>query len=1064
MATDAADTTNTSQLRKFQGLLRELFQFDCADLDFGIYRIMNHKRDVVERFVDEKLPAAVAAELDTGAVSQQDQAAAQLKELAARIREDYGADAIGPDGELAQHVDRERPIFQRYLEARAATSGGTDRAAAEAAVYNHLHTFFSRYYEDGDFISKRRYGRNQRYAIPYNGEEVYLHWANSDQYYVKTEENFRDYDWTAPNGVAVRFRLADANIEQNNVKGDKRFFVPRSRETRYDADARVVTIPFEYRPLNAAESTRYGNRNQQDNIIKEAVCAIPKRLEAHTEAVDALTGEHRRNPSATLRAGSSPSRGKGVAISRLRHHLLRYTRKNDSDFFIHKDLSGFLTRELDFYLKNEVLNIDDLVATGERLAEGRFQQMRLIKSIGGKIIDFLAQIEDFQKRLWEKRKFVTDVQYCVTLANVDAAFHDEIVANDAQWAEWRDLLGVDDSQRNAAFLRDNPTLPLDTAHFDAAFTDRLLASFDDLDGMTDGLLVHSENWQALRLLEEKYRRGVKCIYIDPPYNTDASAILYKNGYKDASWLSLIANSLHVGKALLRDDAIFCSAIDDEESSLLRLVLADQFVKQLGIVVVRSNPAGRKSRGRFTPTHEYAMFFGNAGATPGPLKKTDRELDRYPLSDEGGPYAWNNLIRHGSNDRREDRPHQFYPIYVGKNNRIRVPKMEWDPISQENLVLERPRASETPVYPVRTEQDGTVIQKNWHRGWESIKAMPQSDYRVRRHKGRPINNSIDIDFKIRPDMSALPRTWWDDSRYASANRGAKAIKDLFGSTDFSFAKAPGLVEDCIRASGADKTSHVLDYFAGSGTTAHAVINLNREDGGERKFILVEMGDYFDTVLLPRVKKVTYSPEWKDGKPKRKANEEEASRSPRIVKYMRMESYEDALDGIQFDEKLGRMALEERLGEEYLLKYVLKYETKQSRTLLNVMDLDNPFGYRLRARANGSDRELNANVAETFNYLLGLNVRTRHVYDDNGRRYLVYRGETRESPGREVAVIWRDTRGWSVDDAERDRRFVKEQGLADGADDVYVNAPCIQKGAKPVEPLFHARMFAGVSPLP
>ena len=476
MTTDAADTADTGQLRKFQALLRDLFQFDCADLDFGIYRIMNHKRDVVERFVSENLPAAVAAELDTGALRDQGQAATRLADLEQQVRKVLGPDAIGPDGELAE-VYRQSKIGQDYLEARAATSGGTDRAAVEAAVYNHLHTFFSRYYEDGDFISKRRYGRNQRYAIPYNGEEVYLHWANSDQYYVKTEENFRDYDWNAPNGVSVRFRLADANIEQNNVKGDKRFFVPRARETRYDADARVVTIPFEYRPLNGAESTRYRNRNQQDNIIKEAVCAIPKRLEAHTEAVDALTGEHRRNPSATPRAGSSPSRGKGDAVSRLRHHLLRYTRKNDSDFFIHKALSGFLTRELDFYLKNEVLNIDDLVAAGERLAEGRFQQMPLIKSIGGKIIDFLAQIEDFQKTLWEKRKFVTDVQYCVTLAHVDAAFHDEITANDAQWAEWRDLLGVDDSRRNPAFLRDNPTLPLDTAHFGAGFTDRLLASF-----------------------------------------------------------------------------------------------------------------------------------------------------------------------------------------------------------------------------------------------------------------------------------------------------------------------------------------------------------------------------------------------------------------------------------------------------------------------------------------------------------------------------------------------------------------------------------------------------------
>ena len=99
----------------------------------------------------------------------------------------------------------------------------------KSEIYNHLWTFFSRYYEEGDFISKRRYSRNERYAIPYNGEEVYLHWANSDQYYVKTDEHFRNYDWKV-NDVAVRFRLDNANVEQNNVKGERRFFLPLVRQ------------------------------------------------------------------------------------------------------------------------------------------------------------------------------------------------------------------------------------------------------------------------------------------------------------------------------------------------------------------------------------------------------------------------------------------------------------------------------------------------------------------------------------------------------------------------------------------------------------------------------------------------------------------------------------------------------------------------------------------------------------------------------------------------------------------------------------------------------------------
>ncbi len=121
-----------------------------------------------------------------------------------------------------------------------------------AGIYNRLYQFFRRYYQDGDFISQRRYSSSQRYAIPYNGAEVYLHWANRDQYYVKSDAHFRNYDWNAPNGIAVRFRLDNANVEQNNVKGEMRFFLPLSENARWDDDARAITIPFEYRPHLAA--------------------------------------------------------------------------------------------------------------------------------------------------------------------------------------------------------------------------------------------------------------------------------------------------------------------------------------------------------------------------------------------------------------------------------------------------------------------------------------------------------------------------------------------------------------------------------------------------------------------------------------------------------------------------------------------------------------------------------------------------------------------------------------------------------------------------------------------
>ena len=163
----------------------------------------------------------------------------------------------------------------------------------------------------------------------------------------------------------------------------------------------------------------------------------------------------------------------------------------------------------------------------------------------------------------------------------------------------------------------------------------------------------------------------------------------------------------------------------------------------------------------------------------------------------------------------------------------------------------------------------------------------------------------------------------------------------------------------------------------------MIKLNREDGGRRKFILVELGDYFDTVLLPRIKKVTFTPEWKDGKPKRLATREEADRSPRIVKVVRLESYEDALNNLETRRTEKQQLLldapeaqgADGLREQYILRYLLGVETLGSPSLLNVRDFTDPTAYKLKVKRPGSDEscEVNVDLLETFNWLIGLTVR-------------------------------------------------------------------------------------------
>lgn len=262
-------------------------------------------------------------------------------------------------------------------------------------------------------------------------------------------------------------------------------------------------------------------------------------------------------------------------------------------------------------------------------------------------------------------------------------------------------------------------------------------------------------------------------------------------------------------------------------------------------------------------------------------------------------------------------------------------------------------------------------------------------------------------------------------------------------------------ELIGAASDDSSNIILDYFAGSGTTAHAVINLNREDGGRRRFILVEMADYFDIGLLPRIKKVAFSPIWKDGKPKRMATDDEVKHSPRIIKIFRLESYEDTLKNIEFDDTACQHAMQ---FEDYLLQYMLKWETRKSETLLDVEKLLRPFSYQLRLQRNGETRLQPVDLPETFNYLIGLEVRTRKVYADEDRRYLVYRGSTRD--GRNVAVIWRETDGWAQADYERDKEFVAEQKMAEGVEEVFVNGDSFIPDSQALEGVFKARMFAPV----
>lgn len=498
---------NPARFNKLVTLLKQLFQLDQPDLDFGFYRVMHARSAEVTQFLEQDLLPQVKAAF---AQYQPANKAAIEKDLAKAIEQ---AQALGADPETLPKV--------KELRAKLADDA-VDLNALEAEVYDHLYSFFRRYYSEGDFLSKRVYKAGV-YAIPYEGEEVKLHWANADQYYIKTSEYLRDYAFRLrpddeKNPMRVHFRLVDAaEGEHGNVKeaaGKERRFKLATENFAAVEEGELV-IRFTYEPDPAKQ----------------------KELNAAAErAILALTGEPFIDWAPKLSALAPTEKEPERTL--LGKNLKRYSDINKFDYFIHKDLGGFLRRELDFYIKNEVMHLDDVESESAPRVEQYLSKIKVIRRIAGKIIEFLAQLEDFQKKLWLKKKFVVETSYCIRLGVIPEEFYPEIAESDEQREEWVRLCAIDEitgddtmpgysAPLTPEFLKAQPTLMVDTRHFNAGFTARLLETLADVAAQTSGTLFHSENFHALSSMRQRFRDAVSCVHIDPPYNTATSVVSHK---------------------------------------------------------------------------------------------------------------------------------------------------------------------------------------------------------------------------------------------------------------------------------------------------------------------------------------------------------------------------------------------------------------------------------------------------------------------------------------------------------------------------------------------------------
>lgn len=360
----------------------------------------------------------------------------------------------------------------------------------------------------------------------------------------------------------------------------------------------------------------------------------------------------------------------------------------------------------------------------------------------------------------------------------------------------------------------------------------------DKDGtIRENLIIKGNNLLALHSLKTQFRGKVKLIYIDPPFNTASAAntFAYNNNFNHSVWLTFMKNRIESAKNILLPNGIFVVSIDHYELFYLGVLCDEVFGREnrMGVISVVHNPGGRQDDIFFPTAHENMLFYAKdiLKAEIFTLGANKIKISQYVQSDIFGNYKLRGFRRSGNNSKREQRPGLFYPIYYNpKTNHISLEKIY----------------GYIEILPI----DEKGIERCWRWGKETFLEKFDKYLEVKKTK----KNRYDFYIKEREDdyKGEKPKTIWDKSKY-TGQTATSELKKIFGDRVFSYPKSVFLIMDVMKIT-TRENDIVLDFFAGSGTTAHAVLNLNKEDGGKRKFVLCEQMDYAESITAERVKKV------------------------------------------------------------------------------------------------------------------------------------------------------------------------------------------------------------------
>jgi adenine-specific DNA-methyltransferase len=949
----------------FSELFNLLFPEERADLDFGLYRLLNARRGSLRRFFVQDLPAL----LDDLArrASVDDEIESELT-LLRKKAEDLGV--------AVEHIPR-----YGQLQSERAQSGS---AVLASEALRHLRAFVGRHYVDGDFIPMRRY-RSDAYLLPYDGSETAFVYANQDQYFTKSEQVFDTFRVRLPDErrVTCTVTYAEERIGNNedNTKQQKRRYKLHGLEI---TDAELI-LGFAFVPSEKAT---------QEALTAEAVETIQERT-ANGPWFSELFRSEKGKPWVALL-------------------IDRFTRNAERDYFVHRNLKRFLSEELDRYVFADVFPRATVRDDSTLRLASRVESV--LRGIAEPLITLLAQFEDLQRDLWTKPRLVTETAYCVTLDRIPAALVSVAVANVTQREEWKALFGIKTDE--AITAESHAGLFVDTRHFDDKFFAEVERSLPAGDRGIDGLVVVSENTAALRTYMKRLAHRVDAIYIDPPFNTGSgSSFKYKNGYQHSSWCCLMEDAIALGGHTLTEEGVMAIAIDDAEVARLQM-LADRVLgeqRRLGTQIFVTKPGGR-SRDRFLATsHEYALYYasaeGEASVSFSPLTEEQRAEYKH-VDAEGNRYKWRDFMRTGGLSFPHERPHSHYQILwhpatksvvvfadpdrktLSKSKAQRdlekflcLPgASKRDDLGTEAAYVFVPEGAEMPTldqFVVIEPIDSVGVQRVWRK--------TRIPFMLHAAKGEILFTEDDgkhkVNIKDPEKHGTRPNSVADDKTFNATAYGTNLLKAMFGeSRVFSYPKALGTVKRALEQMvGDDEEAVVADYFAGSGTTGHAVMEMNRE-GGSRQYVLVEMAEYVDDVTIKRLKKAAYSSGWSKGLPT------ESDSLSHTIKIVRLESYEDTLENVVLqpvEEREAAMELFPEFRRELVPARLLRDDVRSSSAYLPAAALAGGSVEISTLDHSGKWREVHVDLSETLSIWLGIEVERRDRRD-----------------GIELTVGWRD----------------------------------------------------------